>query len=649
MKKNYFLLLFISLAFFVNAQITVNHLGTYATGVFDQGATEIAKYDPVSMRLFSTNGANNKVDIIDVSNPNNPSLITSIDITPYGGGANSVAVFDEILVAAVENVDKQANGRAVFFDTNGNYLADVEVGALPDMVTFSPDGNYVLTANEGEPNDDYDNDPHGSVSIIDISGGLAGLSASNVSTIDFSGFSMADFNASVRIFGKNGTATIAEDIEPEYIAVDKNSQFAYVALQENNAIAKIDIQNAVITEVVGLGFKNHSLASNPFDASDKDNKINITTWPVFGMYQPDALKAFEHNGNTYLISANEGDSRDYNGYSEVKRVKNLTLDPIAFPNASVLLDKNLGRLNVTSANGDIDNDGDYDALYSFGARSFSIWDANGNLVFDSGDDIEQQIAADANFSVYFNSTNDNNNSFDKRSDDKGPEPEAVEVVIRDAVSYAFIGLERIGGFVIYNISDINNPVFVDYINNRDFTQNATTPQAGDLAPEDINFIPSVFSPNGNDLLVVSNEVSGTISIFQVNGLPVITLPTVTTNAVSMIESWTALSGGVVTSAGTSPVTEYGICWNTTGNPTIYDNKTIDGSGIGAFISAMNGLSSSTTYYVRAYATSEVGTAYGAEETFATLPPPVPLSDNGIYVVMFLMAGFTIFTVRRRFI
>ncbi|MDY7014977.1 MAG: choice-of-anchor I family protein, partial [Cyanobacteriota bacterium] len=875
-----------------NPNLTV--LGTYATGIFDESAAEIPAFDPITQRLFVVNGDSGAIDVLDLTNPSNPVKIDELELSAFGDGVNSVAVKNGIVAAAVEAEDGLDSGKAVFFDTQGNFLSAVTVGVLPDMITFSPDGMKVLTANEGEPTDD--GDPVGSVSIIDLSVGVENLTQANVATADFSAFNGKEEelrDRGVRIFpGK----TVAEDVEPEYIAVSEDGTTAFVALQENNAVAVVDLQTATITEIQPLGVKDYSkglpqltqyawdlggevlgttpagqnillggmsglffenidsdgkyhfiatpdrgpngeptdvdndgvnerpfplpdyqaqlirftldrstneieisekifltrevngqqvpitglpnlqagprgtaytdeepvdlfgnpLPNDPFgadmesivvapdgtfwlsdeyrpaiyqfdsngvlidrfipqgtaasvgeaegafgtevlpevyaqrranrgfegmalntdngklyawiqspidnpdvtndansrasqvlrilefdastgqptgeyvqflegspgvdkigdavyqgdgkflvierdsgttadskkiifeidltgatnilgtdlsnatdanalegmtaddlaamgvqavnktkvlnlpsigyvagdkteglallpdgslavlndndfglldqeipgdgsvpfnpsptqtvlgiiefsgsnglDASDRDDGINIQNHPVFGLYQPDSLATFTANGQTFYITANEGDARD-----EDDRVDDLTLDPDAFPNADELQeDEVLGRLEVSTIDGDIDGDGDYDQLFSYGARSFSIWDSKGNLVFDSGDDFER-ITADL-LPDNFNATNDEN-SFDSRSDAKGPEPEGVTVGVIDGRTYAFVGLERIGGIMMYDVSDPSNPEFVQYLNNRDFSGDPEAGTAGDLGPE----------------------------------------------------------------------------------------------------------------------------------------------------------------------
>lgn len=497
--------------------LTLTVIGTYQTGIFDEGAAEIVAYDPATRRLFVTNSDANGVDILDISDPTTPTLVINVALDAYGDGINSVAVHNGIVAASIANEEVDGNGQVVFMNTDGQIITAVEVGILPDMVTFTPDGSKVLTANEGEPSDDYATDPEGSVSLIDISGGLEALTQDNVTLISFTDFNTdgaraAELPAEVRIYGPN--ATVAQDLEPEYIAISPDGTTAFVILQENNALAVIDIASASITAIVALGYKDFSIEGNGIDASNDDDGINIATHPVRAWYLPDAIAAFEANGMAYLISANEGDSRDYDGFSEEADLGELTLDPEAFPNAAELQDEAVaGGLEVTSVNGDTDGDGDYDAVYGFGARSFSIWDTAGNLIFDSGDDFEQITAM--LLPEEFNSTNDENGSFEDRSDNAGPEPEGVTVGTIDGVLYAFIIAERIGGVFAYDISDPSAPVFVTYVNNRDFSGDPAAGTAGDLAPECVIFISAEDSPTGSPLLVIANEVSGSTTIYQI--------------------------------------------------------------------------------------------------------------------------------------
>ncbi|ACF12813.1 5'-Nucleotidase domain protein [Chloroherpeton thalassium ATCC 35110] len=776
---------------FTSAQaqdVSLTKLSTYATGIFDESAAEIASYDATTGYLAFVNAHANEVVVLDLSDPANPSEVRTLDVTTEvaGGSANSVSAKNGVLAVAVEADTKTDNGYVVLYDaSSGNHLKTLSVGALPDMVAFTPDGNKILVANEGEPNDDYSIDPEGSVSIIDISSGASnatvqtlnfndfddqkanliaagvrifGADASNgysvasfsaVDTIFYSGFDNADLagfdtvsvvgeqvwgttsygtpkpsgmmtgyanstrndnedwliipamdftgksgvklsfteainyetvsvddnqqvlistdytgfgdpnaatwdtlnvtnrstgsswtfvtvddfdlsdyegessvyiafkyissatdnnastweidditvqadNATIQltdasgitagqwitldsdnsdedtdavlpyqvlsvdgnticlttgfessfdgdkfeegtdtsanasawtVYSHNTTASVSKDLEPEYIAITPDSKTAYVSCQENNAFVIIDIDNATVSSIKALGFKDHSVAGNGLDASDKDDMINITTYPnLKGMYMPDATVAYEIGGATYIFTANEGDAREYDALIEEVRVQDLPLDPTAFPDAEDLQKKaNLGRLTVTNTLGDIDGDGDFDELYSYGARSFSIWDTDGNLVWDSGDQIEK--AAAVAYPSYFNSGNDDKGELDDRSDNKGPEPEAMAVgKIGDHV-YAFVGLERIGGVMIFDVTNPTSPSFKKYINNRDFTVDPSKnlSAAGDLGPECVVFIPADSRTDGKNLLAVANEISGTVSIYEISAPETYTL------------------------------------------------------------------------------------------------------------------------------
>jgi hypothetical protein len=890
-------------------------------GGFQGSGSEISAYDPASQQLFVISGGT-RVEVLDLSHPSNPRLVRTIDLAAFGGGANSVTVSHGLIAVAVAASPETDPGKVVFLNASGDVLGQVTVGALPDMLTFTPDGRKILVANEGQPSS-YGQpdsiDPVGSVSIIDVSNGVANAT---VATAGFDSFNdqKADLQAKgVRIFGPG--ATVAQDLEPEYITISNDSKTAWVALQENNALAVIDIATATVTNILPLGLKDHSkglpsltnydftdlpvigttaggqeiklggfsglffegVAANgnlqfithtdrgpnaeptgsnrPFalpdfqpqlvrfelnqhtgeisiteqiglnradgtpltglpnlqagaagtaytdevpidvfgnplandklggdfeaivvapdgtywlsdeyrpaiyqfdrhgnllnrfipegaptatgefgtpafptvyaqrrtnrgfealalegtklyafiqsaidnpdtpgdttsrnsrnlrimefdvvtqqvtgeylyildsisgagnartdkigdavslgngrflvierddratadankliyeidltgatninnpatlaaipvgktieqltvaelsaanidpvnkrltvnaasigytgvekleglalidhntlaiindndfgvggsalvgdgtltepsvpnaiklgiikfdqtnglDASDRDGvngagRINIQNHPVFGMYQPDGIAQFVgSDGNTYIITVNEGDAREYVGFVEEIRVgdSQYILDPTVFPNAAALKQNDvLGRLIVSTATGDIDGDGNFEQIHVFGARSFTIRDTAGNIVFDSGNQFERITAAAV--PALFNS-NGTADTFDTRSDNKGPEPEGIAIGIVDDRVYAFIGLERTGGVMVYDVTNAQHPRFLEYINSE-----------GDLAPEGLTFIPAAQSPNGKALLVVNNEVSNTTAIFEFN-------------------------------------------------------------------------------------------------------------------------------------
>ncbi|MEH6798712.1 MAG: choice-of-anchor I family protein [Halopseudomonas sabulinigri] len=575
--------------------LSPSYLGRYSSGVFGQSAAEIPAYDPANQQIFIVNAQKGAVDVLDARDIANPALVKTLTVESIAEGAvvNSIAFTAGYLAVAVEAATKTDLGYVALFDaTTLELLGSKQVGAQPDMLTFTPDGKYLLVANEGEPSNDYSVDPEGSISILSINGD----ELVEVKTAGFAAFNSQESQlkaAGVRIFGPN--ASVAQDIEPEYIAVSADSSTAWVSLQENNALAKVDVASATVTDIFPLGYKDHGATGNGIDASDKDDAINIRTWPgVLGMYQPDAIYAYDVAGSTYLITANEGDSRAWGedddaywdgdaskGFVEEFRMKSLTdsrgfarrvgddlapqlhalaegalINPAVFGYCGATMtdrgdcgeDENLGRLTVAWTDGyrkdadgkpvmfdatGIENPaGDrlmYDNLYAYGARSFSIRDEDGNLVWDSADQFEQYFASadcmlgsnrDIPCVDYFNATHDEGDTFDNRSDNKGPEPEGITVGHLGDKTFAFIGLERIGGVMAYDITDPAAPFFVDYLNTReDWTTEdpeEVLASVGDLGPEGLVFISAADSPNGEALLVIGNEVSGTTAVFQIN-------------------------------------------------------------------------------------------------------------------------------------
>jgi len=580
---------------------SLSYLSRYESGLFDESAAEIPAYDATSKRLFVVNAEAGAVDVLDISNPASPLPYGQISVQDFvpGGQVNSVAVANGVIALAVEAPVKTDPGYlALYYAGSMQKITHVQVGAQPDMVTFTPDGKTVLLANEGEPSDDYSIDPEGSISVVDVTV----LSAPVVATADFAAFNASEAAlkaAGVRIYGPG--ASVAQDLEPEYIVVSGDGSTAWATLQENNALAKLDIASATITDILPLGEKDLGVEGNGADISDEDGVINIDTWAgVSSLYLPDAMAAFEVDGATYLVTANEGDARAWGednaaywgtegvgcagdssqGFVEEFRVKHLVhasgfdrrcgddlppqlrelaagalLSPTVFgwcgatagDPGSCRADDVLGRLNITWTMGyRVDGAGNpvmfdstgaenvagdrlmYDRLYGYGGRSISVWDADGNLVWDGGDQIEQFLASDVCFlgvnrdipcADFFNSAHDEGNAFDSRSDAKGPEPEGVTVGQVDGKPYAFVGLERMGGILVYDLSIPSAPELVDYLNSRnDWTTEDVAPvlsAVGDLGPEGLVFIPADQSPNGEALLVVGNEVSGTTALYSV--------------------------------------------------------------------------------------------------------------------------------------
>jgi hypothetical protein len=559
------------------AQITLKPIGRFQslTAGFDKGAAEIVAYDAGTRRIFVVNAQDATVDVLNATDPANPVKVGQINVKLLPGfdpaklgAANSVAARDGLVAVAIEAAPVTDRGVLAFYDAATlKLLTTVEAGALPDAVSFSNTGHFVIAANEGEPR--FANgkvvDPEGSVTIVDVR--AKGRQRDFRScTADFKAFNSrrAELLAAGVIIDPLA-ASVAQDLEPEYaVAVGNN---AYVTLQENNAIAVVQLNQCRVSRIMPLGFKDHGLAGNSLDTSDREisstaGKIQLRSWQnLYGLYQPDTIAAFEApDGETYLVIANEGDVREIEGQgnnptrpSYGARVSSLTLDPVAFPPAlDVKAIKNLGRLTVNASLGakTVNGQASYEQLFAYGARSFSIFTNDGRLVYDSGNDFESIIAAKVDKGELakwaFNATHSNNSpgtvagesntTFDTRSDDKGPEPEGVVVGQVGSRTYAFIGLERIGGVMIYDVTDPRQAFYVDYVSGKDVrdfeepvcttvsssgacTSGVPNPKAGDLGPEGLVFVPAVDSPNGRPLLIVGNEISGSTRIFEVVAKP----------------------------------------------------------------------------------------------------------------------------------
>lgn len=546
---------------------------------FASSSAEIVSYDSCSDQLYVVNAKDATIDVLSLAQTNSaPTKKGTINLaaaaTAAGieiGGANSVSAKNGLVAVAIEAKVKQDAGLIALYRSDDlSLLATYPAGSLPDMLTLSADSRYILTANEGEPSGDYKNDPQGSVTIVDLNNGFSADKAvvKQVLFTDFnSGASRAaELPAGVRISGPTGTS-VAQDLEPEYLTLNSDGSKAWVALQENNAIAIIDVANARVDSIKALGEKSWNAASgNKLDASNKDNGPGefASYEKLAGLYMPDTLASFELNNETYIVTANEGDGREYiyettqqtceaanhswdgKDYSEgsknadaqkytsemddcishIDEARGGDLSDIvddAHPLKAALDDNNqLKRLKFIK---DRESIGAADTLYAYGARSFSIWNSNAELVYDSGDDIAKRV-----FAVEpdnFNADNEINltaETADSRSDDKGTEPEAVEVASINGRIFAFVGLERQGGIMVYDISNPQAPVFQSYLNNRDFTAPVCTEvngdgecdndtynsAAGDLGPESIDY----FSRAGKHFIAVGNEVSGTTSVYE---------------------------------------------------------------------------------------------------------------------------------------
>ena len=540
-------------SFEATAEIMLRPLGTFHTGLYKKSAAEIPTYCQKTKRVFVVNAESGRVDVLGLGDDGSLTKVGSIDAAgDLGNGmsaVNSVSVLNGTLAVAVEAGVITENGRVAFYDTASLQLkSSVEAGALPDMVTFTPDGQWVLVANEGEPNEDYTIDPEGTVTVVDI---RDGFDQPNTRTVTFRDWNSGGKHAKqlpelkkqgLRVFGqvsqsddlkKKTPATFAQDVEPEWIAVDQESRFAYVCLQEVNAVAEVDIADATVRRIIPLGYKNFGEAGNGIDASDKDDCIDIHPRSgLFGILQPDTIRIYQQNGKRLLVTANEGDSR----------VRPTSDDAVAgleegaifedeasledWPTAGTQFEKQtsdteLGRLKLVRdlVDDHLDEEGRPTQLFAFGSRSFSIIDlTTGDTVFDSGDDFEQITAQ--RFPEFFNVSNDSLKK-EKRSRSKGPEPEGLVLGTVGEKTYAFVGLERIGGIMVYDITQPESSKHVGYFNNRRFDVAATrddgtaNPEAGDSGIEGLIFVPAEKSPTSTDLVIAGNETSGTTTVWEV--------------------------------------------------------------------------------------------------------------------------------------
>lgn len=497
---------------------TLTKVGSYNTS--KEGGAEIVAFDKTSKNMYITNGEDKTLDIVSISDVTSPSLVSSIDITTYGTNLNSVAVADEKVAVAVEDGNdtvgkKQLKGNVVIFDTAGTHKRTVEVGYLPDMVTFNEDGTKIIVANEGEPSNDYTTDPVGSIGVINVSN-------YSYSDIGFSGVTLsAATDGTVVRLGDTPSNDQTKDLEPEYVTVLDN--YAYVTLQENNALAKVDLSDNSISYVKSLGAKSYEADKSTIDI-EENGEIEMKNFTgLFGLYQPDSIASYKVGNTGYLVTANEGDGREYiyesaattetacdtdggdwdatNSVCEVishideKKISKLDLDSSI---ASEYANDN--DLKVMTDLGKNSSD-EYEKLYTYGARSFSIWDTNGDLVYDSGDEISKKVAQ-----MQPTMFNQDEGEMDGRSGNKGAEPEALTIGTIGDTTLAFIGLERQNSIMVYDITNPQSPIFKQYIN---------TESEGDTSPEGMKFIPSTESPNGKDLLLVSYEFSGSTVIYEV--------------------------------------------------------------------------------------------------------------------------------------
>ena len=502
-----------------------------------EGGTEISSFHAGSKRIFTTNGVKNAVDIVDISDVANPKKVGSVALSPYGNDVTSVAAGRDVVVAVVHVAEKFSatgaptsfNGKIVVFDTNGKVLSSPDIlGVLPDSVSFAPDGTTALVAIEGQPvcakddaataakeDTDYTkaSDPVGGVSVVDLSN----PSAPVVRFAGFDQFSVAAMKAK-GIAVSSLINNVSKDFEPEYVsAVDNN--YAYVTIQEANAIGRLNIKSATF-ESITRAFESRT-EFVPRDTSDRDSGAGPRTYKnVVGASQPDAIAAFKVGLGEYFLTANEGDAREYSCINDDVRAASLKVDARRFPDwKSLSGNAALGRAKVNPTIGDKEGDGDIDTIHLRGSNSMTMY-RNGIVIWDSGDlldRIQTQAFGVANINGAHSLSSDKstmNFVGQDRSDDKGAEPEGVTTGMVGDRRIAVLVLERMSALVIFDITQPRTPVFQEWIQ---MLPAKATP-AKDVkywSPEGVIFVPAEKSPSGKALIITSYELSGSISIHQI--------------------------------------------------------------------------------------------------------------------------------------
>lgn len=505
--------------------INLEKIGGYDSGFSnkDGGVAEIISYDKMKNQAWVVNGATGKLDILSLDQVTGgisekmsaksldiPAIIAKAAPDFQYGDMTSVAVHGEkgIVAVALQDVDYNKHGYAAILTTDGELLTMIEAGCQPDNIVFTPDGRKILVANEGEPREGIGEgivDPAGSVTVITLD--AADVQKSTAVTVDFEVFDSQreTLIADGIIMVKDNLPSV--DFEPEYITA--TDQKAYIALQENNAIAVLDLDTKEYSGVYSLGYKDLSGEKDALDLVE-DGVYEAKTYDAVSAYMPDGIAVYETDGKTYILTANEGDAREWGDYcNEIK--------------ATVTATDGTEAEKVRVINAEVTDGLPEGKTVLYGARSFSIYRVDNDgltQVFDSGNDFEVKTAG--YFPAYFNISNDDN-AFDSRSPKKGPEPESVVIGKVEGRTYAFIALERIGGIMVYDITHPEKADFCNYINTRDFSEDpeAVEKLTGDIAPEGLAFIPAEDSHSATPVLLAAYEVSGTVGAYAVAEKPVV--------------------------------------------------------------------------------------------------------------------------------
>jgi hypothetical protein len=551
---------------FAQAGLTLlNHFG--ANQGSGASAGEIIAFDPGTDRLFVSSssltlsgsggttaiaGGVHQVNIFGIGADAQKTDLGVINFSDaFGGAANmrglsSVAV-DPLgrfgVATLIPTNNATTPGKLGFFNlSTGAVIGTVDVGYHPDSVTFSADGSRLVVVNEGEfnPNVSAGGLPYvgtnagnvnapGSISYLNVagigSGNLNDLPGLAVTTRDFSAGNLAAGvsidtlrNANLPALGTSGTfintvpvfnTAAPEAIEPEFASVVGDK--VYVSLQDNNALAVFDFTADKWVEAKNLGTISQTIDATDQNASGATENVISISKTVAGLPMPDTVGTYTVAGKTYVVTANEGDARvddrdisrfgDTGGNDSMNNLVD-TNAPSNFPITGTgerALDQ-LGRLNVSRIDGDGDGDGKIDTPTMIGTRSFSIFEqteAGLTRVYDSGSFLETHIAASGGW-------------VDSRSDDKGPEPEGLTVAMIGGNVYLFIGMERTGHIMMFDVTDPTAVAFMSSV---------LVP--GAARPEGFNFVSAANSPTGTNILIVGFEGDGTdsaterIAIFEV--------------------------------------------------------------------------------------------------------------------------------------
>lgn len=454
---------------------------------------EITAYMPLYHKLFAV-GGNSSISVFDLTVVEKP---VAVETKKLSGDASCVSVFDDLVAVSLISENHTDPGEVVLYRYTDSltFLKSYSVCSEPDMLTFTGNGEALLVACEGSPSDDGTINPEGAIALIQI------LEENPVSILKFDHLdSTALIKKGVR---KTGPGTFFQNLEPEYITVDPSSKMAWVSLQENNAIGVIDLKLKKITNVFGLGALDHSILGQGLDFR-KDGKIKIENAPILGLRQPDGIAVLSENGRHYILTANEGASRNYSSYSDETDILSLfqkgLLNPDIF-NSSWLtaLQKHTFSIMEPCSNGPCNH------VYAFGSRSMSVFDGQtGKILFDSGDQIEKMIAKTTPSLFNWNAKK-GKLKIDARSEDKGAEPEMVTIGEFNGKKLAFLGLERMTGIIVWDLKNPEKPAIIDYY---------LDPK--DRGPEGILFISAQKSPFSRvPLLIVGYEYSQSIVIYSI--------------------------------------------------------------------------------------------------------------------------------------